>query len=265
MSFEIIDFHTHPFLEEKNNICSHKEFCGMSAENSLEIFRTLGVSKFCGSVVDTHNENHPDVWQKLRQCNDIALQIREIYGDCYIPGFHVHPGFVEESLEEIRRMDAQGVKLIGEVVPYVDRWEEYGQNYASEEFSVLLNEAGRRNMVVSFHSLGEDAMDKMVKKHPDVVFVAAHPGEYASFMRHLERMKENENYYLDLSGTGLFRYGMLRRAIDTVGADRILFGSDFPICNPAMFVGGVALDPLITDAEKEKILFLNAKRLLHLS
>ena len=60
----------------------------------------------------------------------------------------------------------------------------------------------------------------------------------------------------------LFRYGMLRRIIDEMGADRVLFGSDFPTCNPAMFVGGVLLDPLITDGEKEKIFSGNAKKLL---
>ena len=55
---------------------------------------------------------------------------------------------------------------------------------------------------------------------------------------------------------------MLRRAINAFGIDRILFGSDFPTCNPAMYIGGVLLDELITDTEKEKIFSLNAKRLL---
>ena len=109
-----------------------------------------------------------------------------------------------------------------------------------------------------------DETDKMVRAHPDLMIVAAHPGEYSEFMRHLERMKMSENYYLDLSGYGIFRYGMLRRAIDTVGIDRILFGSDYPTCNPGMYVGGVLFDSLITDSEKEKIFSLNAKRLLGL-
>ena len=129
-------------------------------------------------------------------------------------------------------------------------------------FSALLSEAGKRNMIVNFHSQGEDEMDEMVKAHKDVVFVAAHPGEYKAFMRHIDRMKYSENYYLDLSGYGIFRHGMLRRAIDTFGIDRLLFGSDFPTCNPAMYIGGVLLDDLISDSEKEKIFSLNAKRLL---
>ena len=117
-------------------------------------------------------------------------------------------------------------------------------------------------MVVCIHSDGEDEMDELVKKHPDLVIVAAHPGEYDEFMRHLERMRMSENYYVDLSGYGMFRHGMLRHGIDEFGAERFLFGSDYPTCNPAMYIGGVLLDTLIKDEEKEKIFSLNAKRLL---
>ena len=256
MAFEIIDFHTHPFIEPLHNICSHKDFCHMGPEDTREVFASLQISRICGSVITT--QRFPDQWEKIRENNDTALRLRELYGDFYIPGFHIHPDYPAESLEEIRRMQSLGVRLIGELVPYMDGWNDY----ACESFSALLDEAGRRGMVVSFHSMGEDAMDAMVKAHPDVVFVAAHPGEYDSLMRHSQRMKMSENYYLDLSGTGLFRYGMLRRIIDEMGADRVLFGSDFPTCNPAMFVGGVLLDPLITDGEKEKIFSGNAKKLL---
>ena len=75
----------------------------------------------------------------------------------------------------------------------------------------------------------------------------------------------SENYYLDLSGHGMFRHGMLRYGIDKFGAERFIFGSDYPTCNPGMYIGGVLLDPLITDTEKEKIFSLNARRLLGLN
>ncbi len=262
MAFEIIDFHTHPFIDPLNNICNHKDYCGMSPENTREIFAKLGISTICGSVVcgRSYNDRFPTLWEKIRFNNDTALALKEQYGDFYIPGFHIHPAYPEESVGEIREMHKKGVRLIGELVPYMDGWKDY----SCGEFSALLDEAGRHNMVISFHSSGDDEMDAMVRQHRDVVFVAAHPGEYDALMRHIERMKMSENYYLDLSGTGLFRYGMLRRIIDDIGADRILFGSDFPTCNPAMFLGGVLFDPLITDTEKEKIFCGNAKNLLGL-
>lgn len=258
---EIIDFHTHPFEDRIHNICSHAEYCGMSMENTKQVFDRLGVSRICGSVIRRGREGE-NLWQKIRENNDAALCLRDIYGDFYIPGFHVHPAFVEESLHEIDRMDRAGVKLVGELVPYFDGWGDL--KYDSDAFSVLLKEIARRGMVVSFHSMDEDAMDHMVAAHPDVVFAAAHPGEYGEFMRHLKRAKLSDNYYLDLSGYGVFRYGMLRRAIDEMGAERILFGSDFPTCNPAMYLGAVTMDGLITDQEREMILSGNAKRLLGL-
>jgi predicted TIM-barrel fold metal-dependent hydrolase len=49
-----------------------------------------------------------------------------------------------------------------------------------------------------------------------------------------------------------------------MGIDRILFGTDYPTCNPAVFIGGVLFDERLTDTEKEKIFSLNAKCLLGL-
>ena len=256
MQFEIIDFHTHPFVDGKTNICIHKEYCNFSINATKEIFSDLGVSKICGSVIKPGLKELK--WEHICYCNNKALELKEIYGGFYIPGFHINPLFIEESYNEIERMHKKGIKLIGELVPYLHSWNDY----SSPEFSDLLNEAGKRNMIVNIHTHGNDEMDEMVKNHKDVIFVAAHPGEYNDLMRHFERMKMSENYYLDISGTGLFRYGMLKHAVDCFGADRILFGSDYPICNPGMFIGGVMFDRLLSDSQKEKIFSLNAKKLL---
>ena len=125
--------------------------------------------------------------------------------------------------------------------------------------------ATQYGMVVSLHTANNDQMDEMVRKNPKTVFVAAHPGEYENYKRHMQRMQISKNYYLDLSGTGLFRHGMLRHGIDDMGVERFLFGSDYPICNPGMFVGGVALDSLLSEDEKNMIFSGNAKRLLALT
>ena len=261
MSFEIIDFHTHPFIEAQNNICNHQDVCDMCAEKTKEEMLSYGISKICGSVIRVGQPEDGNWWNKIKKNNDIALALKEMYGDFYVPGFHVHPDFVEESIEEMYRMHEKGVHLIGEIVPYLDGWDKY----ANENFYRILDVAEKLGMVVSFHGTTDhDDMDALVKSHPNITFVGAHPGEYGALMRHIARLKENKNYYLDLSGTGLFRYGMLRKLIDAAGADRILFGSDFPTCNTPMFLGGVLLDQRITDAEKQLILADNAKRILKL-
>ena len=256
MEFKVIDFHTHPFDKREHNICDHTDFCNMSLENSKEGLQSLGISKICGTVIKIFG-GVPS-WQEIQALNDEALLIRDKYGDFYCPGFHVHPAYVKESIAEIFRMKNEGVKLIGELVPYTQGWNDY----SCPEFSEILDAAEECNMLVSFHSMGEDQMDAMVKKHPNVTFIAAHPGEYPEFMRHMERMKFSDNYYLDLSGYGILRYGMIRHAVDLFGPEKFIFGSDYPTCNPAMYLGAVRDDYLLTDEEKKLILSENAERLL---
>lgn len=260
MDFEIIDFHTHPFNDLNTNICNYKDHIPMDADTTVEYLKGMGISKICGSVITTDNYGKADLDAMISR-NNVALELKEKYKDFYVPGFHVHPAFVKESLEEIERMYKKGVNLIGELVPYWDGWSDY----SCKEFSEILDLAENYNMIVSFHTMtDEDQMDKMVKEHKNITFVAAHPGEKQKFLRHLERMKISENYHLDLSGGGLFRQAMLRYGIDKCGVEKFIFGSDYPTCNPSMFIGGILIDSLITDNEKEMIFSNNAKRILNI-
>ena len=250
MNFKIIDFHTHPFLTDSQNICNHKAFIKMTAETTEVKARKLGIEKICGSVVQLPTEDEKkNIWQFIKDLNDTALTLRDYYKGFYVPGFHVHSDYVAESCLEIDRMKSLGINLIGELVPYFWGYRKYDTRGMHE----ITDYATEKNMIISFHPIENDDIDNWVMAHPKTVFVAAHPNEYGDFMRHIARMKKHDNYFLDLSGYGVFREGMLRRAIDEVGVDRILFGSDYPTCNMAMYVGSVLLDELITDAEKEKI------------
>lgn len=256
MRYEIIDFHTHPFGDDRSNICAYKS---SEMEDTVSYLAGLGISRICGSVIYRAQPGQTH-WEAIQESNRLAVDLGAQYGDFYVPGFHVHPDYARESCDEIEKMHGLGLKLIGELVPYCHGWKDY----SCRDLDPILDTAAQYGMVVSFHSMDPDQMDTMVRRHPGAKLVAAHPGEAPQFLRHLERMKMSENYYLDLSGTGLFRHRMLRHGIDTCGVHRFLFGSDYPTCNPAMFIGGVALDSLLTEAEKQQILAENAKRLLDL-
>lgn len=261
MSLEIFDFHTHPFDKEANNICSHIPYCDMTVESTRELYRKLNIDHICGAVIMRGGDFRPKdatQWDICKMNNDTAMKLWDVYGDFYIPGFHVHPDYVRESCEEIERMAKRGVKLIGELVPYFDGWV----NYNTPEIDEILDVAKMYGMILNVHPSGNDDMDAFVSRHKDIVIVGAHPGEYGDYERNLERMKLSDNYYLDVSGYGIFRHGTLRHGIDLFGAERFLFGSDYPTCNPAMYLGGVKDDPLLRDDEIEKMLSLNAKRLL---
>ena len=114
MDFEVIDFHTHPFLDASQNICSHKEYCGMGIEETRRDMLGLGVTKICGSVLHDFDDGEEITWAKIKALNDSALELWAAYGDFYVPGFHVHPDHVRESCEEIERMEGpRGVSRSG--------------------------------------------------------------------------------------------------------------------------------------------------------
>ncbi len=261
--YKIIDFHTHLFDADEFNICTHVEHCNMTAENTKRDLTNLGVEKVCGSVVNKNRNYNPD-FSFIKALNDKALELRDYYDGFYIPGFHVHPSFVKDSIKEVERMHKQGVKLVGELVPYMHGWSDY----SCKELSEILEAVDHYGMIVNLHSntnydeTSIKQMDEVVKNHKNVKFVGAHICDGNLFESHLKRMEKNDNYLVDLSGGGIYRHGVLRHGIDEFGAERFLFGSDYPICNPAMYIGGVALDFLLTEEEKQKIFYDNAVKLL---
>ena len=65
---------------------------------------------------------------------------------------------------------------------------------------------------------------------------------------------------MDLSGSGVMRWELIRHGIAEAGQEKFLMGTDFPICNPAMYVGCVLFEPL-TDPQRAAVLGGNFKRL----
>lgn len=251
----IVDFHMHPYLKESENMRFYP-----NGDHPDEIQRRLensGITHICGSICS--KDESVSVWQ----LNEIALQAWEKWGNFYTPGFHVHPAEIDKSLAEIRRMHGLGVRLLGEVVPYMHGWNDFSHTNYFDEMDVILAEAEKCGMVFSFHTDWSWKMDDLIERHPALPFVAAHPGERAGVENHISRMRKYENAYLDISGTGILRLGMLEHLVNSVGADRILFGTDYPISNHDLYVH-VVRTARISDADKEKIFCLNAERLLGL-
>ncbi len=259
--YEIIDFHTHPFLSAEENICWHKTHFSMSLEESVALLKDLGAVKICGSVLplSVREKEGFSVWEETKRANRMALQIAERLEGFYIPGFHINPAFLEESINEIDFMKEQGVRLIGELVPYFMEMD-----YENPNMKPIIEYATQKNMIFNLHTMDDAAMEKIMAADKNATMICAHPGEGEQFEAHIRRMKKYENCYIDISGTGINRHGVVRRLIDEVGVERILYGSDYPVCNPACLLGGVVLDGLLTEREKEYILFKNAKRLLNI-
>lgn len=252
---EIIDFHIHPFYNKSRNICFYEDTVNTAGDIKADLQRA-GITMACGSVIERMDVKNFD---DIKALNDEALLLRNKMDGFYVPGIHIHPAFVKESIAELERMYDKGIRLVGELVPYMMGWESYYDAEMDKIYSII-NEL---NMVVSLHTINEESIDEAVKRYPHITFVAAHPGDKTQFLRHIERIKKYNNYYLDLSGTGIFRYGLIAYGVREIGSERLIFGTDYPICNPSMYVNAVLFEKL-RDEDYNNIFYANARRVLKL-
>jgi len=254
MTKEITDFHAHPFFDAAHNFCYYKNSLPSDANSCAEYLQELGITRICGSILEV-----TDDWERIKACNREALALTDVLGEFYVPGFHIHPDNLRESIAELDLMGERGLKLVGELVPYMHGWD-----FSHPNLPVLLKVMEDKGMILNFHStnISDDVMMPLLKGFPDLTFVAAHPGEKPSVESHLRRMEQFDNYYLDLSGGGLGRQGVLKYMIDRAGKERFLFGTDFPICPPAMYISVIDHEPFMTVDEKEHVFYKNAERLL---
>jgi len=77
---------------------------------------------------------------------------------------------------------------------------------------------------------GQEASDAselgtLARRHPDVAFILAHIGGGGDWLHSLHASVDAPNVYVDLSGSGVDG-GMLEACIESVGVNRLLWGSD---------------------------------------
>ncbi len=251
---EIIDFHAHPLYD------FHLEDHGVGI--SLALFRkdleAFGVRHACGSVISRAMNARPlsDYEWLIPRMNARARACREEMGGFYIPGIHVHPAFVEMSCAEIEKAAADGIRLIGELVPYMMGWKAY----AAAPMLEILSLAEEKDMVVSMHPTNCADMDALAAALPRLKIVYAHLNGRDE---QLALMMKHDNVCFDYSGHGADCEGMLRYVIDRVGADRVLYGTDYPGYHMVSDLEA-ALSGGLTSGELEAVLGMNARRLLGL-
>lgn len=65
----------------------------------------------------------------------------------------------------------------------------------------------------------------LAERHPKTQFILAHLGGGGDWAHSLRAVRETPNIWIDLSGSGI-DVDMLERALDVLGASRLLWGSD---------------------------------------
>jgi hypothetical protein len=102
-------------------------------------------------------------------------------------------------------------------------------------------------------TLGENVAN-LALKYPEARIIMAHLG--ANSYRELKPIRKCKNVWTDYSGT-LFRRDELDYAKETLGAERLLFGTDMDLASFLLKLGQLD-DSNFTPGEREMVLYKNA-------
>jgi len=191
--------------------------------------------------------------------NDLVAHAVERYPDRLIGFARVNPHRREEAVKELVRsheeLGLQGLKLHPTM-------EIFPAN--SRIIHPIMRTVTELGIPVVFHSgtapyaLPSQIADIAVR-FPRIPVIMAHMGQ-SLVIDALSSAKRSRNIILETSG-GSSRVGLLEQAVRILGAERIIFGSDWPCCHPAP--ERVKIEVLdIPKGDKDLILGKNILRIL---
>jgi hypothetical protein len=135
---------------------------------------------------------------------------------------------------------------------------------AGEDTLRLIRKAAEHGAPVLFHCGDEPlstplAIAQAARRCPEATLILGHMGGYAHADEAIEVAESLANVVLE---TSAFPYpGKIREAVERIGGDRVLFGSDGPACSPLLELAKVRLAGLPPDTER-LVLGATVKRLL---
>ena len=177
----------------------------------------------------------------------------------------VHPfnPFPARALDRQRRLGARGIKLHPAV-------QMVGPDHPRTIHVCRL--AGERNLVVLFHcgpvnietALGRRLSqvrryEKVIAECPDTTFILGHAGAL-QYEEGIELARRYPNALVEIASQSL---PGVRRVLEALPRDRVLFGSDWPFYPIALPLAKVLIATEGDEALREAILFRNAERLFH--
>jgi len=181
--------------------------------------------------------------------NDLVIEAVKAYPDRFIGYATLNANYPEELIPELERtfdLGLQGIKLI---TAYQGLPEE------TERFFPVYEWAEAKGTIILSHQWGApEFLDSLARRYPDISFHIGHLN-----LRYAEAVRNNGNVYT--TTTFVPWPGAIAEAVETFGADKILFGSDFPDLDVSLNLGPL-LTARIRDEDKIKILGGNMQRIL---
>lgn len=223
----LIDVHVH-FLHEASGRADWRE------QNAarLEYGRRIGITLHIASILGSWGRTSPTYFPSpadVTQGNAAMRVIAQEHPGLIASYTTVNPNFTQHALAEIAAGAAAGhvgIKLAASRRASDPLLDAIGEAAARHGLPVLQHIWQHRRGEVPGQEIS-DALDLIVlaRRHPTVCFILAHIGGGGDWSHSLRALEGVPNVYVDLSGSGVDR-GMLERCVASVGAPRLLWGTD---------------------------------------
>jgi len=236
------DCHSH--LDDINR------YTGWSVETLLEKMDSAGMERAVISSIRGIYADNPD---DLARGNEAVHKAVSRYPDRLDGAACVNPKFPEASTREINVHIAQGpFVMVGEMCQFLQGWDT-----AEPGLVPIIELAQTLNVPLLIHSSTETHAAEILAlclEYPGAKFIMAHMGGMNYLYENIPRLIANprDNLWIDISGACAFFAGYLERLIEKLGAERIVFGVDLPLIEPAPLVTRIENLPLSSE-DKEKI------------
>ena len=227
----LIDVHAH-FLHAG---CGRADWEARN-RSRLDAGGAIGIDCHVASILGSFGHTSPTYFPSpadVRRGNDEMYALQEREGARVRAYVVVNPNDGREALDEIARgveRGAVGVKLAA------------SRRADDPLLDPIARDAARRGLPILHHIWqwrrrdwpSQEASDglelaRLARRHPDARFILAHIGGGGDYMHTYHAVRDVPNIWLDTSGSGVDR-GMLDRALDAVGPERIVWGCDLTIC-----------------------------------
>lgn len=255
----IIDVHTHPVFFNQGR--SEAEVDALVAHG-----RALGIVRMI-ALGDVLRYGARPAEDKLKRLNNENARLQKLHpgyfvGFCYLNPLLGEKAVMQEAERCVTQFGFKGIKL------------EIANNASHECMKHIMKAARTFGLVVLQHSwsstnFGPDMQDHsdpddtagLARRNPDVNIIMAHLVGIG--FRGVLAAKGLPNLYVDTSGA-FPEDGLVEYAVEHLGADNVLYGSDLPIRESSVKIGSV-LGARLPESAKAKILFSNTARLLNLN
>ncbi len=256
----IFDMHVHIFpdkIAEKaaRNVGRFYDIpmrCDGRLSTALREFDRVGIDRFCAHSVATTPA-------QVAAINDFIWDAYVKYPDRIVPFAAMHPDVpdVETAVDEVVRTGFQGVKIHPDI-----------QNFKLDDQNVLRMigaVAGKLPMLIHtgdhrYDNSGPARLLNALDRHPNLVAICAHLGGWGEWEKVVASgLPGRKNVYVDTSSS-LYAIPPARATeiIRAYGADRVFFGTDYPMWLPSEELARFGALGL-SGEEREKILHLNAE------